>query len=130
MGDERIRGIIDALFGRREYRLVKHHNPAGDEPLVFDFSKCRGTVEEAVLAMVAVEKVFRIYPDPSAGPDDRVYVDKRIDAFLRAHFSLFDRYFGRPQAGAGDVAAGTAAYTHLKEDEQYDDLTILAVRKK
>jgi len=130
MGDERIRGIIDAVFGRREYRLFKHHNPAGDEPLVFDFSKCQGTVEEAVLAMVAVEKVFRIYPDPSAGADDRVYVDKRIEAFLREHFSLFDRYFGRPLAGAGDVVAGTTAYTHLKEDEQYDDLTILAVRKK
>jgi serine phosphatase RsbU (regulator of sigma subunit) len=130
MGDGRIRGIIDAVFGRREYRLVKHHNPMGDEPLAFDFGRCQGTVEEAVLAMVSAEKVFRLYPDPSAGPDDRVYVDKRIDAFLRAHFSLFDRYFGHPLAGAEGVPAGTVAYTHLKEDEQYDDLTILAVRKK
>jgi hypothetical protein len=130
LGNERIHGIIDAVFGRRAYRLLKHHNPAGQEPLDFDFGKCQGTVEEAVLAMVAVEKVFRIYPDPSAGPEDRVYVDKRIDAFLREHFSLYGRYFSRPLATSDAAAADSVAYTHLKEDEQYDDLTILAVRKK
>jgi serine phosphatase RsbU (regulator of sigma subunit) len=130
MGNERIRGIIDAVFGGREFRLIKHHNPVPEEPLQFDFSKCRGTVEETVLALVAVEKVFRLYTDPSAGPDDRVYVDKRIDAFLREHFPLFPKYFSHPLTGGEETPPDAVAYTHLKEDEQYDDLTILAVRKK
>jgi hypothetical protein len=98
--------------------------------MVFDFTGCAGTVEEAVLAMVAVEKVFRLYLDPSAGPEDRVYMDKRIDAFLRRHFNLFGKYFSHPLETGEETPPDRVAYARLKEDEQYDDLTILAVRKK
>jgi len=131
MGNERIREIISSVYNRRIYRLVKHHNPVAGEELEFDFSRCRGTVEEAVLAMVAVEKVFRVYSDPAAGPEDRVYVDKRINVFLQEHFKAYSSYFNHPVSFAeGDDLGYQEVYSHLKEDEQYDDLTILAVRKK
>lgn len=131
MGTGRIRDIITAAFQRRPYRLLKYHNPVGEEVLEFDFGRCTGTVEEAVLAMVAVEKVFRLVPDPSAGEKDRVFVDMRVDEFLKKHFGQYDRYFGQPAAaGEGETGGYLNAYSHLREDEQYDDLTILAIRKK
>ena len=130
MGSERIKGIIEAVFGRRQYRLVRHHDGTGGQELLFDFSGCADAVEEAVMAMVAVEKMFRIYRDPSAGPQDQVYVDKRIDAFLRSRFVQYSTYFAHPLEGGEEIPTDAVAYTHLKEDEQYDDLTILAVRKK
>jgi hypothetical protein len=128
MGLERIYGLLNAVLNRGSYSLVKFHNPLPGEPLTFDFSQCRGSVEEAVLALVAAEKIFRLVPDPGATGEDRVYVDRRIDAFLKEHFSQYGRYFTHPLASQDGGAAVT--FTHLKEDEQYDDLTILAIRKK
>ncbi|UCF99084.1 MAG: SpoIIE family protein phosphatase [Spirochaetaceae bacterium] len=124
----RIYDLINAVFNRQIYRLVKFHNPMPEEELLFDFTDCEGTVEEAVLAMVAVEKVFRLNPDPSAAEDDHVEIDRNIDAFLKKHFKQFERYFH--SAVAGDEERSSVIYGFLKEDEQYDDLTILAIRKK
>ena len=128
LGIIRIYDIINAVFNRQVFRLLKFHNPIPEEDLVFDFTECAGTVEEAVLAMVSVEKVFRIYPDPDATMDDRVSVDQNIDAFLKKCFKQFDRYFRAPIQSEEEQPVVT--YGRLKEDEQYDDLTILAIRKK
>jgi HAMP domain-containing protein len=129
MGLERIDAILNAVLNRGIFRLTKSHNPLGDEALEFDFSGGTASVEEAVLALVGVEKVFRLVPDPAAGGDDRVLVDVRVGEFLKKYFRQFDRYFGHPVAGEGRPG-DPLVFSHLREDDQYDDLTILAVRKK
>jgi hypothetical protein len=60
--------------------------------------------------------------------EDRVSVEKNIDAFLKKYFKQFDRYFHSPIHSEEEQPV--AVYGRLKEDEQYDDLTILAIRKK
>ncbi len=128
LGMKRIEEIIESVFKRKTYGLYKYHNPVADEELTFDFKKCTGTVDEAVLALVAVEKVFRLYPDPTAKKDDIVHIDKKIDEFLQKYFVQYKYYFKHKLDKTDDP--DYAYYTHMKEDEQYDDLTILAVRKK
>lgn len=123
----RIHAIAEAVQRRGSYRLVKELNPV-DEELLFDFSGCRQNSEDTVLALVSVEKMFRIYPDPNAGPDDRVQVDKKVDDFLREHFKGYNRYFHHPLPD--DPKSEYRVFSHIREDEQYDDLTILAIRKK
>ena len=123
----RIQEIINAVFNKREYKLVKYHNPVPDESLTFDFTRCQGTVEEAVTAMVAVEKVFRMNPDVNAGPSDRISVDTKINDFLKEHFVEYSTYFHSPVEGTMDTEY--IQFSYLKEDEQYDDLTILGIRK-
>ena len=123
----RIHAIVEAVQRRGSYRLVKELNPV-EEELLFDFSTCEENARDSVLALAAVEKLFRIYPDPSAGPDDRVQVDKKIDDFLREHFQGYERYFHHPLPE--DEKSEYRVFSHIKEDEQYDDLTILAIRKK
>ena len=49
-------------------------------------ASCEGSVKDGVLAMVAVEKVFRMYRSPDAGPRDTIEVESEIDRFLREHF--------------------------------------------
>ncbi|HEC61248.1 MAG TPA: hypothetical protein ENI27_03225 [bacterium] len=128
LGIPRIYEIINAVTKAVRYELKKYHNPIPDELLSFDFSNSGGSVEETVLAMVAVEKVFRIYTHSRLGAEDKVLVDKKIVEFLKKHFEQFDSYFGHPlEVGERDM---TVTFTHLKEDEQYDDLTILAIRKR
>jgi serine phosphatase RsbU (regulator of sigma subunit) len=124
----RIQRVIESVFNRERFQLRKPHHPLEAEDFLFDFTRCEGTLEEAVLAVVSVEKVFRLYTDPSTGPGDVIQVDKTVDTFLRDHFAQYSLYFRSPVEIGGD--GYHVAYSGLKEDDQYDDLTVLAIRKK
>jgi serine phosphatase RsbU (regulator of sigma subunit) len=128
MGYDRVQRITDAVMNRQVYTLRKWHNGEGDKPLHFNFAACQGKVEEVIMALVSVEKMFRCYKDPLAGEDSRVLVDKKIDAFLKAHFLEYWDYCADTREYPGNDAY--MYYTHVREDEQYDDLTILGVKRK
>lgn len=127
MEPERVSAVIEAVFARRVYRLEKYHNPVTGEVLEFDFTTCKGTLEDVIIALASVEKVFRMYKEPSVLKTDTVRVDKKIDAFLKEHFNLYSRYCGTVNAVSDE--SNYLEYTFLKEDEQLDDLTLLAVRR-
>jgi len=131
MGPERNQEIIGAVMARGEFFLKKIFNPLGDEELVFDFSTCEPTVENAIMALVSVEKIFRMYPSPKAGPDNRIMVDAKVDEFLKKHFRQYSRYFHHPLPNPNPEDYGNYNfYTHMMEDDQYDDLTLIGIRKK
>jgi Stage II sporulation protein E (SpoIIE) len=128
MGLKRIDEIANALLNGKSYKLIQHHNPFPDSELSFNFSGCEDSLEDAVLGLLAVEKVFRMYPDPNADARDRIMIDNKVDNFLKEHFNQYDVYFKYPQKNP-DLPEYTY-YTHLKETAQYDDLTILGIRRK
>jgi serine phosphatase RsbU (regulator of sigma subunit) len=123
----RIEEIVNAVFRQESFVLEKYHNPVQNESLNFDFTDCSNSVEEAVLAVISVEKVFRLVPDPAATENDRVAVDRKIDTFLKEHFKQYSLYFTHPLES--EEESDYITYTHLREDEQLDDLTILGIRK-
>jgi hypothetical protein len=127
-GMARMDTFIMGVFTRSRVNLVRHHNPIPNEELVFDFGTCDGTVREAVLAIMSAEKLFRIVPTPTAGEGSRVLVDAKIDAFLRKHFVQYERYFSHRVEGQPDDPY--VQFSHLEEDEQRDDLTLMVVRRK
>lgn len=120
--------IINAVLNKKHYNLIRNHNPILDEELVFDFSTCKGTARETVLALVATEKVFRMIPDPRLGEESKVTIESKVADFLKEHFLQYDRYFSHRVESGEDT--GSATFTHAMEDEQYDDLTILVLRRK
>ncbi|MDR3192812.1 MAG: SpoIIE family protein phosphatase [Treponema sp.] len=129
LGSDRVEEIINSVMNRQVYTLRKWHNPEGeDRELIFDFGSCRGTVEEVIMALVSVEKIFRCYRDPKADDTSRILVDKKVDAFLKAHFLQYRNYCSRSREVPGNDAY--MYYTYMKEDEQYDDLTILGIKRK
>lgn len=128
LGLKRIDEIANTLLNGRSYQLIQHHNPFSENELSFNFSGCEDSLEDAVLGLLAVEKVFRMYPDPNADVRDRIMIDNKIDNFLKEHFNQYDEYFRFPQENS-DLPEYTY-YTHLKETAQYDDLTLLAFRRK
>ncbi|MDR2094708.1 MAG: SpoIIE family protein phosphatase [Treponema sp.] len=129
MGPDRVEGIINAVMNKNFYTLHKWHNPEGDSAdLQFDFTACQGRVEDVIMAMVSVEKMFRCYKDPKVGDDSRVLVDKKVDAFLQEHFLQYRTYCSNTRENPGNAAY--MYYTHVKEDDQYDDLTILGIKRK
>lgn len=133
LGNERIHEIVNTVFNRGVYHLVKYHNPVENESLTFDFTGCEGTIEEAVIALISVEKVFRIYPHPEAGSQDEIRIDRKIDEFLQGHFKEYGSYFHHPldKKGVSEEQLKTYNYyTHIREDDQYDDLTIIGIMKK
>jgi serine phosphatase RsbU (regulator of sigma subunit) len=129
MGPDRVNDIIKAVMNKEVYTLHKWHNPEADQAdLSFDFTNCEGRVDEVIMAMVSVEKMFRCYKSPKASEDNRVLVDKKVDAFLKEHFLQYRTYCSFTRETTGNDAY--IYYTHLLEDEQYDDLTILGIRRK
>ena len=129
MSPERVEGIINAVMAKKIFTLKKYHNPEGDDmELKFDFSSCQGKVEEVIMAMVSVEQIFRCYKDPKADADSRFLVDKKVDEFLKNHFLQYRRYCSNTKEYPENEAY--MYYTHVKEDEQYDDLTILGIKRR
>ena len=128
---DRVQEILESVFNRRKFSLQKYHNPVPTENLEFDFSTCEGTIEEAIIALVSVEKVFRMYKSPAAQSSDTVRVDRRIDAFLKDHFNLYAYYCRYDEEAASESSADKnyVFYTNLMEDDQADDLTLLAIRR-
>lgn len=128
LGIPRIHEIVTACQNRRRYRLEKVADPDGDEELLFDFSDVGEGLEELVLALVSVEKVFRMYRPKDVTQEDRVQVDVRVDDFLKKHFRQYDRFFRYPLES--DENSQYRYYGRVREDEQYDDLTVLMIRKR
>lgn len=144
-GFERIQEVMSALEGRGRFNLEKHHNPLPEDRTSFDFSSCGESLEERIMALIAIEKAFRLFPDPKVGDEEAVLVDKRIDAFLERHFDQYRLYARRKEVITTKRERRTpdgkiemmevedpnyVIYRGVREDEQYDDLTILGLRRK
>jgi serine phosphatase RsbU (regulator of sigma subunit) len=125
---KRVQMVIEAAMNREAFELKRRMDVLIKEPLIFDFSSLQGSTEELVTALIAVEKVYRLVPDPAVTERDRVQVDRKIDTFLREHFSEYHRYFRNRIEN--DSVPEYVWFTHLKEDEQDDDLTMIVVRRK
>ncbi len=128
LGADRVADLLNTVYTRGRYELKKVHNPDPDERFTFDFSDSDGSAEAGIMAMVSVEKIFRLFRDPKAGDDNLVLVDRKVDEFLKKHFAQYRTYCARTKEHP--QYSEYLYYTHVKEDEQYDDLTILGVRKK
>lgn len=127
LGYDRVKEIIESVFARRTFTLKKWHSPPDQDSVEFDFTRCEGTLEEAVIALAAVERVFRMYLDSTATEFDRILVDKKIDLFLNKYFKQYGIYCANRESVPEQDEY--IFYTHIKEDEQYDDLTLLSVKK-
>jgi len=128
LGMERVHEIVNAVINRQLYTLCKKNDPEEDEILEFDFSGCKGDVDEIIIALVSAGKIFRCYLDPSASAEDRVSVDIKVDDFLKARFLQYDKYCSNITKIPGSNTK--IYYTHLKEDEQFDDITLLGIKRK
>jgi len=125
---KRVNAIIEAVFHKSTFTLTKDHHPIENEELVFDFSSCEGSAEEAIMALVSVEKIFRMYKNPSATEFDKVQVDAKIDEFLNKHFLQYNDYCSNKNPHS--EFAEYLYYTEVNEDPQYDDLTLIAIKRK
>lgn len=127
-GPERVSEIIESVYNRQKYVLTKVDNPDSNETLEFDFTTCEGTVREAILALASMEKVFRFYKSPSVQNTDYVKVDRQIDDFLSKYFNRYEFYAAKKSDNA-ENGINYIDYDQMQEDEQSDDLTLLAIKR-
>lgn len=128
LGQDRVEAIIESVFARKKFTLKKRQSDLIYEQMDFDFSTCNGTIEEAVMALISVEKVFRMYKDSSAQSFDWVQVDKKIDTFLSKYFLQYNMYCCEKEPHP--IYDEYFYYKQIKEDIQYDDLTILGIARR
>ena len=124
----RILDIINRVWDKSEFKLEKYHYPIKKEELSFDFSSCEGSLEDAVLALLSVERIFRIFRDPSASDDNKIILDKKVDGFLQKTFDQYRKIFEHRLEGPEQ--SEYVEFSHIREDSQFDDLTIMAIRRK
>jgi hypothetical protein len=129
LGFDRVQDIVNSVMNQRIYTLHKWHNGEGeDKDLQFDFSSSRGRVRDVIMALISVEKMFRCYYNPKATVENRVLVDRIVDAFLRKYFLQYREYCSFTEESVGNPAY--MYYLNVMEDEQSDDLTILGLKRK
>lgn len=130
-GEDRIKAITEAIYNRSQYILVREDDPQGvGTQYTFDFSSCDGSLHDLVIGLSAVEKVFRMMQDPAATETDTIVVDSLIDDFLEKHFREYTTYFWDKRPHPDPHITEYRIYGHIKEDEQYDDLTMLTIQRK
>ncbi len=132
-GKDRIKNIIESVFAKEKYQLIKKENPIKnrDMKLIFDFKSLEGTPEDIIMALISVEKIFRLYNTPAATIYDYGVVDKKIDNFLQLHFNKYDVICTkRTEHQNPDLRNEYMLYESMKEEEQTDDLTLVAIKKK
>ncbi len=126
-GPERIKEVIEAVYNKRKFVLKKEDNPNTGEILEFDFTKCEGSVQESILALASLEKVFRLYKSDKVTQTDYIRIDKKIDEFLFKYFNMYDYYAAHKTDDSSGV--NYVDYDQMLEDEQSDDLTLLAIKR-
>ncbi|MBO4321147.1 MAG: SpoIIE family protein phosphatase, partial [Treponema sp.] len=127
LSPERVSDIIECVYSRGIYKLEKMHNANQSETFTFDFSTCSGTAEESIIALVSIEKVFRMYRSKNTTQENTVLVDVKIDEFLKQHFVEYSVYCLNHKEIENDKTH--ILYCGLMEDPQYDDLTLIAIKK-
>lgn len=136
--NERVIKIIECVLNKEKFVLKKMHFPVESE-FVFDFSNLSGSIEDAILALVSVEKVFRIYKSQLSKTEiiqkesgekilqgDFVKTDRKIDEFLKKTFNFYEKYCLKLADFSTD---DYVYYKDVNEDPQADDLTLLAIQK-
>lgn len=128
MTPERVTGIIESVYAKKKFSLSKYHNPVPNEQLDFDFTNCDPTAKNAIMALVSVEKIFRIYKPLAPKDTDKIKVDRKIDSFLRQHFLQYSNYCMNHSDVPNEPCF--VYYEGVLEDPQYDDLTLIGIKKE
>lgn len=128
--EHRIKEIVEAIKRHGQYTLRKHDDPLGDDMRYdFDFSSFTGSPEELVMGLAAVEKIFRMMPDPRASDEDSIIVDTKIDAILERCFKQYRQFCSIKRPHPDPNRKEYLYYGRMREDEQFDDLTMMIIQR-
>ena len=131
-GIERIHDIAVCAMNRSVYEFNRVQEIVS-APLKFDFKDIPVSAMSVVKSIVAAEHIFRLCPATHADgyasteKDKSVYLDKDVLAFIADTFSQFPLFFGHEITQKSD--SSHKRYSNLLEEDQYDDITIVALRK-
>ena len=122
LGYGRILAIIHAVVQSGTFQLTRFRDPVPGELLVFDFSGIDPTIGNVVHAIYALELVFRLRLDPTAGAEDTITVPEDVAMLLEHTFSGWDRFFGGriESVAAQNPIPGYRTYSHIRSDLERD----------
>ena len=123
-GADRVAAIVAAVMSKGRYELVRENCGGTTRRDVFDFSVRKGALEDAVLALAAVEEMFRLTPIPdgtriAALPPE---VDHLLSECLQGYSSVFSRRVR--------VLEDAVHYGGFVQDPQYDEVALLGIGRK
>ena len=133
-GFHRISAITQAVIQRNTYKLEKVLNPVAHPALDFDFRTLTPNALNVALALMSVEKIFRLIALPprialsDIPAPHHVTVEEKLVQFLSTTYRPFAEWFSTPiHKNSSDLYT---RYNGLLEDQQYDDITCLIIRRR
>jgi hypothetical protein len=124
--------VIAAVMARGRYELVREHCGGLKRTDRFDFGRCSGSVEDAVLGLAAVEEVFRLTPvsgdrqvGTHQGPGIAV-VPPQVDRVLSECLVSYSELFSRRVR----VLSDAVHYAGLLQEQQFDGVALLGIERK
>ena len=123
-GTERIDSIIECVFSGGTYTLERNDGYT----FTFDFSNSNRSAKDAIMALVSIEKIFRLVPLLDSDETNHVKVDRSIDDFLQLHFKEYGVYC--IEKNISETEHTNLWWNKVREEPQSDDLTLFAIRKK
>ncbi len=125
-GEERILDIIEAVRHKRNYVLEKKYN---NDVLSyhFNFDSIEPTLENIVCAILANERLFRFYPQTIVSREDKIQIDQYLVEFMEKTFVEYHSFFTDK---VNQIIDGQyVQFKNIREVPQYDDLSVLAVKR-
>lgn len=92
-GPERMEAIIAAYQNRGTYTLAKQNWEHPEVEYHFDFRTCDGSAKGLVLALISIDRIFRLVPDPKNTEFDSIDLDQVEKEFLEKHLVEFAQFF-------------------------------------
>ena len=122
LGYGRIHAIIRAVVQSGTFQLTRYRDPVPSELLVFDFSGIDPTIKNVVLAIYALELVFRLRLDPAAGAEDTITVPDDVAIVLERTLSGWGRFLGDriDSVAEPNPVPGYRTYAHIRSDLERD----------
>ena len=124
-GTARIAAVLQAAMRGERYELRKAHYPVRSEQFILDLAECAGSAAGSVMALLAAEHVFRLFPPSASVHEDTHSVDRVLDEFLRKNFLGYPTYFS---AREDSPVEGFNCYGAVRADEA-PSLAVMAIQR-
>jgi hypothetical protein len=132
LGSGRIERLAEAVAASATFDLGRFRDTEPSELMRLDFTATEPRVEVLVMALEALELVFRLRPRSESSDDSALLLDQQLADFLETHFNGYARFFGMPSTINADLSQYESnplvRFERVSTDEGWGDAFALAIR--
>lgn len=132
LGSCRIARLAESVAASATFCLRRFRDSEPSELMRLDFAGTEPRAELLVMALEALELVFRLRPRSESYGDSALLVDQQLADFLETHFNGYARFFAMPSTSDPDLSeyerTPMVRFEGVSTDEGWGAAIALAIR--